>query len=390
MSDGPPDWLDEGATSDQDGQVDEYDLTSSPNDFNVSTIVDFIRSGAVKVPGFQRNYVWDIKRASKLIESLIIGLPVPQVFLYEEGKNSFLVIDGQQRLMTLFYFVHGRFPRKDKRVELRRIFDEEGTLPESVLADDQYFENFNLQLSEVSPGQPNKFNKRNYQTLDDYKTSFNLRTIRNVIVKQVKPSDDDSSIYEMFNRLNTGGVLLTPQEIRSSLYHSAFYDELFRLNLEPLWRDFIGQAQPDLHMRDIEVLLRVIALAYRGDNYVSSMVKFLNKFSKDAKGLTGDQVYAISQRFRAVLESIRDVPRTAFLTRQQRLSLPLFESVLAAADHALQSNPEWVIDPIALSELSQSEDFLTFTQEATTNTTNVKGRLKLAREMLIKGADASR
>src|SRR5690348_6413180 len=96
-------------------QIEEYDLTSAPNDFNVSTIHSFIQSGAVKIPAFQRNYVWDIKRASRLIESLIIGLPVPQVFLYEEGRNNFLVVDGQQRLMTIYYFIKGRFPKANKR-----------------------------------------------------------------------------------------------------------------------------------------------------------------------------------------------------------------------------------------------------------------------------------
>jgi uncharacterized protein with ParB-like and HNH nuclease domain len=70
-----------------------------PNDFKL-TLFSFIESKAVKIPGFQRNYVWDIMRASKLIESPIIGLPIAQIFLYEEGRNSFLVIDGQQRLMS--------------------------------------------------------------------------------------------------------------------------------------------------------------------------------------------------------------------------------------------------------------------------------------------------
>ena len=149
MSDSGDGWLDEGASVEEDTQIDEYDLTSSPNDFNVSTIYNFIDSGAVKIPGFQRNYVWDIKRASKLIESLIIGLPVPQVFLYEEGRNAFLVIDGQQRLMTIYYFVRQRFPRREKRAEIRRIFNERGRVPDEVLHDDQLFENFNLRLPEL-------------------------------------------------------------------------------------------------------------------------------------------------------------------------------------------------------------------------------------------------
>ncbi|WP_270094654.1 DUF262 domain-containing protein, partial [Escherichia coli] len=78
-------------------------LTTTPNDFNIITIISFIKSKVFKIPNFQRHYVWDIKRASKLIESLLIGLPIPQIFLYEQDKNEFLVIDGQQRLMTLYY-----------------------------------------------------------------------------------------------------------------------------------------------------------------------------------------------------------------------------------------------------------------------------------------------
>src|SRR5258708_6490446 len=116
-------WFEEPSEDqDDDLNISEYDITASPNDFNVKTIFDFIESGALTIPGFQRNYVWDRKRASKLIESLLIGLPIPQIFLFQEGRNKFLVIDGQQRLMSIYYFVKGRFPKKSKRPELRRIF----------------------------------------------------------------------------------------------------------------------------------------------------------------------------------------------------------------------------------------------------------------------------
>ncbi len=378
-------WLEPGAASDEDAdttQIDEYDLTSSPNDFNVLTIYDFIRSGAVKIPGFQRNYVWDIRRASKPIESLIIGLPVPQVFLYEQGRNNFLVIDGQQRLMTIYYFMQGRFPRKEKRAELRRIFAEQGAIPEETLADDDYFDKFNLQLSEISVGHPNRFNKLNYQTLEDYRTQFGLRTIRNVIVKQVRPSNDDSSIYEMFNRLNTGGILLTPQEIRASLYHSDFYDLLFKLNMDPRWRALLGQPEPNLHMRDIEVLLRGIAMWKAGNVYAPSMVKFLNRFSKDARKFTDAEIRAVSDRVNVFLVANTTVPRSLYLTRQQRFSLPLFESVFAASAAKLDSDPEWSLSPDAVAELAADEDFQRYSQDQTTNTSNVKGRLTAARRVL--------
>ena len=132
-------WFDDYADEADDIQIEEYEITAAPNDFNVLTIFNFLESGAVRIPGFQRNYVWDLGRASKLIESLVLGLPVPQVFLYEAERNKFLVIDGQQRLMSIYYFIKQRFPKKEKRVELRAIFDAHGKIPDDVVHNDYLF-----------------------------------------------------------------------------------------------------------------------------------------------------------------------------------------------------------------------------------------------------------
>jgi uncharacterized protein with ParB-like and HNH nuclease domain len=185
-------WFDNDPQTEEAYSINEYEITTSPNDFNIKTMYDFIKSGAINIPGFQRNYVWDIKRASKLIESIIIGLPIPQIFLYQESRNKFLVIDGQQRLMSLYYFIEQRFPKDEKRTVLRRIFEENGKIPDEILGDDNYFTKFNLQLPSTLPNQPNKLNRINYSTLDEYKISFDLRTIRNIIIKQNFPEEDDS------------------------------------------------------------------------------------------------------------------------------------------------------------------------------------------------------
>jgi uncharacterized protein with ParB-like and HNH nuclease domain len=265
-------WFDDYAEDAEDIQIDEYDITAAPNDFNILTIYSFLEAGAVKIPGFQRNYVWDLGRASKLIESLILGLPVPQVFLYEVERNKFLVIDGQQRLMSIYYFIKQRFPKKEKRPELRAVFDEHGRIPDEIVHDDNYFENFRLKLPELLPSNPNRFKGLSFSTLGSYKTQFELRTIRNVIIKQTSPQDDDSSMYEIFNRLNTGGINLKPQEIRTSMYHSAFYEMLYRLNVKSGWRKILGTQEPDLHMKDVEILLRGFAMLIDGDNYAPSLL----------------------------------------------------------------------------------------------------------------------
>jgi uncharacterized protein with ParB-like and HNH nuclease domain len=271
------------------------------HDFNVMTLNSFVESGAVRIPGFQRNFVWDIGGASKFIESLLLGLPVPQLFLYEQDRNRFLVIDGQQRLMSIYYFIKKRFPRKEKRVELRIIFDEHGGIPEEILHDDAFFQTFNLMLPEKIPNHENKFKGLNYSTLADYKTQFDLRPIRNIVIKQNSPSDDDSSMYEVFNRLNTGGINLRPQEIRTSMYHSRFYDMLYHINALSGWRTLTGSSEPDLHMKDIEILLRGFAMLVDGQNYTPSMVKFLNQFSKKCEVHSKEQNTYLSDLFSHLL-----------------------------------------------------------------------------------------
>lgn len=385
ISDDDPWYEDESLQEESDEGIDEYDITASPNDFNTRTIFDFIETRAVYIPGFQRNFVWDIKRASKLIESLIIGLPVPQIFLYEEDKNRFLVIDGQQRLMSIYYFMKQRFPLMDKRVQLRRVFEDQGTIPEEVLANDLYFEPFKLRLPERVQNQPNRFNGLSYALLGDHRRSFDLRPIRNIIVKQVSPSNDDSAMFEIFNRLNSGGVNLTPQEIRSSLYHSPFVSMLYRLNLRAKWRQLLGIDEPDLHIKDVEFLLRSFAILIDGNNYNPSMSKFLNGFSKKARGFTEELVSYLEELFESFLIASEALDERTFKTVGNRFSITLFESVFfAAAKKALDSRSfvKGVIEPDSIAALKHDRDFATAASRATTNTVNVEKRLGLSRKLV--------
>jgi uncharacterized protein with ParB-like and HNH nuclease domain len=382
MTNSVREWYDDYAYGDDDFDIDEYELTSTPNDFNVLTINSFIESGAVKIPGFQRNYVWDIKRASKLIESLILGLPVPQIFLYEEGRNRFLVIDGQQRMLSIYYFMKGRFPKKEKRSELRRIFDERAIIPDSVLHDDDFFIPFKLSLPQPLPARTSKFRGLNYQTLGDYKSQFDLRPVRNVVVKQTKPSDDDSAVFEMFNRLNTGGINLRPQEIRTSLYHSPFYDMLYRLNLDPRWRRIVNLPDPDVHMKDVEVLLRGFAMLVNGDEYRPSMARFLNQFSRKCGNNDAAKNQYLEQLFGSFLDAAANLSPDAFVSsRTKRFSIALFEAVFTAAGRDAFSNRTLITFQLAadyVRRVDADPEFLQASEKASADKANVAKRLERA------------
>lgn len=370
----------------EDISFTEYDISASPNDFNIKTLYDFIGSGVVKIPGFQRNYVWDIKRASKLIESILIGIPIPQIFLYEEAKNKFTVIDGQQRYMTIYYFLKQRFPRLDKRQELRLIFDQNKGIPDNIISNDEYFTNFNLKLPTSQPNQVNKFNTLNYKTLDEEdRVSFDLRTIRNIIIKQNTPDDDHSVVFEIFNRLNSGGVNLQPQEIRTSLFHSDFYDMLYRLNLNSEWRTLTPSTSPDLNMKDVEILLRGFAMLIEGHNYKPSMTKFLNHFSSNAKRFSPESISYFENLFIGFAKAANNASEKLFHSKTGRFNISFFESIFVGACHNLLKDKSLEIQPIDISkidELRADEQFIAASQSDTASGPNVKYRLEKAMEIL--------
>lgn len=314
----------------QEDEATIYDITTSPNDFNTTTLVNMLESGIIKVPFFQRNYVWDIKRASKFIESLLLGLPIPQIFLFEKQKNSFLIIDGQQRLFTIYFFKKGRFPKNEHRSELRTFFYEGKGISDKILQDDEYFSDFSLKLPVPKGENENPFNKKKYDTLDSPSFDFDFKVIRSIIIKQNSPDDGDTAMFEIFNRLNTGGINLKPQEIRMSLYDSNFCHLILDLNNEKIWRNITSE-KADLNLRDVEIILRGFSFLFNREKFKSSLNSFLNVFSKEAQNFDQETNDFVKNLFLKFLEKINPISQEKiFSKRNGRFSSPLFEAVFYA------------------------------------------------------------
>ena len=369
---------------DEETSVVSYDISVIPNDFNVMTINSLIESGVISMPAFQRNYVWDRKRASRFIESLILGLPIPQIFLYQVERNKYSIIDGQQRLLTIYFFVKQRFPRSGKRTFLRKVFDENGNIPDSVLSDNEIFQDFKLQFAKQENGAPHPLNNKKYHTLDvAQKSSFDLMPIRCMSIRQNRP-EDDGSIYEIFSRLNTGGLNLSPQEIRGCLYRSDFYRMIYSLNSEPCWRDIVGKKEEDDKFRDVEVLLRSYALLYDGELYSGSMIRFLNRFSKEAQGFDGEKIEQSKKIFFDFISVCADIDKKDFLTQTGSFNVSLFDAVFVTIAEKILSDGlgEAGITQDNFDALKKDEDFKIAITHSTSHVESVKTRLRLARKYL--------
>ena len=362
-----------------------YDITSSPNDFNISTLFNLINEGIVKIPVFQRSYVWDQRRASKLIESIIMGLPIPQVFLYEKKKNEFLVIDGQQRLLSIFFFIKQRFPNEEGRRVLREVLTSQDGINDKIIFDDKYFNDFKLSLPQILEGQQNALNKLKFETLGEYKYSLQfLRTIRCIIIKQNSP-DDESSMFEIFNRLNTGGLNLTPQEIRLSLFYSDLYDEIIKLNKNERWRTLLGQINVDIHFKDVEIILRAFALLEGYKNYKSPMNTFLNNYSKQGGKKSKEDIEYLKEIFIGFLNSCEGLDGETFRSNNGKFMISLFESVFVAVCYSAyeeRSLPEVKVNSEIVKKIKEDTEFLASVQDGMASRANVQSRIKRVKEII--------
>lgn len=182
---------------DQELSLPQYQIHSYPADFTLEILFQKWKDGEIRKDAFQRNYVWPQVRASKLIESFLLGLPVPPVYLYKDDTGDKLIVDGHQRLRSIVYFFSGIFgdPKGEEG-------GEEKLVPFALIG-----------LHKKSP-----FLNTTYESLrkDDPTSWKKLKdsVLRSIIMKQLTPKDD-TSMFEIFSRFNTGGMPLYAQEIRN-------------------------------------------------------------------------------------------------------------------------------------------------------------------------------
>lgn len=231
----------------------QYEILVSSRDWTVETIVRQIEAGNVDLdPAFQRRNAWRDSRRSRLIESFILGFPVPQIVLAENprSKGTFIVIDGKQRLLTLAGFF---LP------EYRDYWTQPRLSGLNVLGD------------------LNKVDVDKFAHEPDYASE--LRRLKNADIRTtvITGFEGEGVLYDIFYRINTGAVPLSSQELRQVLNRGDFSRYLFAVTekVNPLWT-ILGISSPDPRLRDVELLLRLIAWRRFSKDYRGNMKPFLD------------------------------------------------------------------------------------------------------------------
>ncbi|HAC16858.1 MAG TPA: DUF262 domain-containing protein [Bacteroidetes bacterium] len=334
----------------------DYQILSYPADFTVEVLNNKMVSGDIEVRPYQRRYIWKQYQATRLIESFLVGLPVPPIFLYTDPvTEKFNVIDGQQRLRTIQYFIEGHFGSEQKgKATIFRL----------------------KELSEKS-----RWYNKTYQELsgEDKRKLLNC-VLRAIIVKQLDPKND-TSIYHIFERLNTGGTLLTNEEIRNSIYNGKFNDLLKKLNKNENWKLLIGKPLDDSRQKDIELILRFISLYYNGQNYEKPLKDFMTIFMSKNRNPSDDFLSEIETIFNTTCEKIYTHLGGKPFKIKSGLNPAALDSIMVSFAKNLNDIPSDIKE--RYQNLVANDTYKLLIRNATTDETTMNNRMNLADEILF-------
>lgn len=336
-------------------------------DFSIREFQSMRQDGELIIqPDYQRNYVASKHIASRLIESILLDVPIPVVYLAEELDGTYSVIDGQQRLTSFLCYLDGKFPNGEEfKLSGLRVLSE--------------------------------LNKRKYDQLDkDLQTKIKTTTIHSIIIK--KESNEDIK-FEIFERLNTGSTKLNEDEIRNTVYRGSYVKLLAELSENKTFNELVNKDNFKNRMIYRGMILRFFALSERTYlNYKSSMKQFCNKELRDNRNLVPEKATEYKHKFEHCLDLVKNVfGKNAFRRyisgehgeqgkwASNQINMALFDLQMVGFSNYSKSDVlsnadlirEGLLDlMINHSEFSQMIGF------KTSNTDNVQLRFKIYMDML--------
>lgn len=342
---------------------DLFKISSWGADLSFRELISRYDEDELVKPELQRNYVWDKTEASRFIDSVLLGLPVPSIFLAKTKDEKLLIIDGYQRFMTVRDYVKGIFSKDQSVFRLSR----------SDKIHERWRGKAFLELSE------------------DEQRKIRNTTIHAIIFMQQHPANGDTSLYQVFERINSSGRTLLPQEIRNCIYQGPINSLLIELNLNKSWRALWGAESPDERMRDLEHILRFFALSderiLTSDKAPTriSLKKYLNQYMDSVNH--SDFIADLKSRFEESISfahenfgsgAFHNLSSTEEGKLVPNFSPTLFDSVMISVDAAIKSG----INNFDKGELEakrvailRSREYQKLLSEETMRVTNIRNRV---------------
>lgn len=347
---------------------DLYNINSWGADLSFREITTMYDDEDLVKPELQRKYVWTRNEASRFIDSILLGLPVPSIFFAKEEDETMLIVDGYQRIMTVRDYMIG-------------VFSGDGMV-------------FKLANSDIINS---KWRGKAFVELTvEEQRKIKMTTIHAIVFQQKYPNND-TAMYQIFERINTGGKVLKPQEIRNCVYQGPFNTLLFELNKDTNWRAILNLKGEDSRMLDLELILRFFAmndLLNREEikQRQINLSKYLNCYMGSKKNIDSDTQGIMKENFISVMEFVyKKFGNASFKNIKangdgytNKINPAVFDAVAVATSYVLSKSTD--LSNLDLmkkyNELLQDSEFHDAASLRTTNIANIKKRISIATKIL--------
>ena len=290
--------IDEKITEENDCSINtNMNISQVKTEIGFKTLVEGFDSMNFVIPKYQRKFIWTKEQVQELAISLLRGLPIPPIYAYRNNLNQLEILDGQQRILSLFLYYKGKYFKNLEKnsAELSKIMIDpilmnDNMSFEQLLEDKKLLRNYKYKFEYINDGiHEEDISYDNLDYIVKRKLDFTPITIIEINIGNTKYKN--RILYTVFKNLNSGGTKLKNQEIRNGAYQSKFYDMLHEINdVNTKWRTIFGDKHK--HSKDVELLLRFSAIQkyfkLKDDGeviinkYNGSYTKMLNDFSDEA------------------------------------------------------------------------------------------------------------
>lgn len=357
----------EDTTSSEIDDPSRFEVSSYGWDSDVEGLVKRMNRGDIKLPGFQRGFVWSATEQSRFVESLILGLPVPNIFLAKDSDSKTLnIIDGQQRLKTLQRYLSGSFAISNSK----KIHED--------------FRGRYFSRDVAKSARSKVLSDADARTLGD-------SILHSIVIKPDVSSDSpeygheyNNAVIQIFRRLNTSGKPLQSQEVRSCIFYGAFDDRLHELNSFVEWRTLFGAVHG--RYKDVEAILRFFALYENHENYKATMPNFLDGYMYKNRSINQTELNDLSKVFEDTIRLLSESCGPTLFKTGGTFLLSKFDAVTVGLAKALHSGQEFESSDIEerVKELLNDQRYIDTTAEFINDTGNVKGRIDVAIEIFAR------
>lgn len=333
----------------------ERTIHTQTYDLSINTLVEQWNDETLVIPEFQREYVWDNAKASRLVESLLLNIPIPTLYFAETDDAKYQIVDGHQRVYSVVRYIDNQFPLSGLRIQ-------------------------------------SEFKGLRFHRLPHREQRFlKTRTMRAIIIQ----ADSHPNMkFEIFERLNTGGLALNAQEIRNAIYHGTFNDLLKSLESHAGYRKALSIPRVRKRMVDRELILRFLALRYAMPGYRTPLVRFLNDFMREQREADDARLAEFADCFTGTVDLVHEVfGPSAFRVSdragrptERNLNRALFDAhmlVSSIADRSSAADARRRIR-VGMSDLYKDADFADSISRATGDKARTYHRIRAVGELFEK------